>query len=213
MLRSLILATLVVIAVPASAATPDSYTALDRRSATACRAASGLRDAKVGPAVRFSDRFLVDARTVTGRWPQPHMKNAAASMLCLYNRRTQRAETQEAATSGPATAAIKDIWWRAEDIGGRGIVDRSEVTLYLGSDGKVGGRSGCNNYSVNYRVEGASLKLYPPMIGTRMMCPPAVMEQEARYRTLLESATGLTVSADGALVIDTPQGPLRFTRS
>ena len=213
MLRSLILTTLVVIVAPASAATPDSYTALDRRSAAACRAASGLQDAKIGPAVRFSDRFLVDARTVTGRWPQPHMKNAAASLLCLYNRRTQRAETQEAATPGSATATIKDIWWRAEDIGGRGIVDRSEVTLYLGSDGKIGGRSGCNNYSVKYRVEGTSLKLYPPMIGTRMMCPPEVMDQETRYRTLLETATGVTVAPDGALIIDTPRGPLRFTRS
>lgn len=212
MFRSLTLA-LLAIGVPASAATPASYATLDRRSEAACRTASGLRDAKVGPAMRFSDRFLVDARTVTGRWPQPHMKGAAANMLCLYNRRTQRAETQEMAVPAPTTAAIKDVWWRAENIGGRGIVDRSEVTLYLGSDGKAAGISACNNYSANYRIDGTSLKIYPPMIGTRMMCPTALIDLEAEYRALLESATGISVTPDGALIISTTRGELRFTRS
>ncbi len=79
----------------ANAATTGSYAALDRQTSAACIAASGLRAATVGPVVRFSDRFLMDVRTVTGTYPQPHMKGAKGTMLCLYNRRTKRAETQE----------------------------------------------------------------------------------------------------------------------
>lgn len=79
----------------ANAATAPSYAALDLQTSAACIAASGLRDAAAGPVVRFSDDFLMDARTVTGTYPQPHMKGAKGTMLCLYNRQTERAETQE----------------------------------------------------------------------------------------------------------------------
>jgi hypothetical protein len=85
------------LATTANASTNRSYAKLDRQTSAACVAASGLRAATVGPAVRFSDSFLMDARIVTGTYPQPHMKGARGTMLCLYNRRTKRAETQEMA--------------------------------------------------------------------------------------------------------------------
>ena len=81
----------------AHASTSASYTALDRQTSAACIAASGLRAATVGPAIRFSDSFLMDARTVTGTYPQPHMKGAKGKMLCLFNRKTKKAEAQEMA--------------------------------------------------------------------------------------------------------------------
>lgn len=92
LLSSILVATVMV---TAHAATPSSYAELDRQTSAACIAASGLRDATVGPATRFSDDFLMDVRTVTGTYPQPHMKGAKATMLCLFNRQTERAETQE----------------------------------------------------------------------------------------------------------------------
>ena len=96
----------------ANAATTRSYAALDRQTSAACIAASGLRAATVGPVVRFSDRFLMDVRTVTGTYPQPHMKGAKGTMLCLYNRRTKRAETQEMTPAPVAAGDVKHIWWR-----------------------------------------------------------------------------------------------------
>lgn len=86
---------LTMLAATADAATTRSYSKLDRQTSAACIAASGLRAATVGTVVRFSDGFLMDARIVTGTYPQPHMKGAKGTMLCLYNRRTKRAETQE----------------------------------------------------------------------------------------------------------------------
>ena len=203
---------------PSQASTPAAYAALDGQSSAACIKASGLRDARVGGAVRFSDSFLVDARMVSGVWPQAHMKGAKANMLCLYNRRTKRAETQEAtANTHPASAAaevqVKDVWWRAEDVGGGGVIDDARVTLQLGTDGKIGGKSGCNNYSANYMLTGSTLKIYPPMIGTRMMCPPALMALETKFQKLLLGATKVVVRPDGGLMLSSADGQsLRFVR-
>jgi heat shock protein HslJ len=191
------------LAAPAAASTPASFRALDRASAAACIRASGLADAEVGPPIRFSDRMLMDARSVTGRARQPHMTGARLTMLCLYNRRTRVAEAVEQPASTPATTALRDRWWRVEDIQGRGVVDRSEITLYLGSDGRIAGRSGCNNYSARYSLDGDRLRIFPPLIGTRMACAPALMAQEQRFQTLLERAARVEIDPSGALVLVT----------
>jgi heat shock protein HslJ len=202
------------LAAPATAATPDAWAKLDKASEAACLKATNLGGATVGPPIRYSDRTGIDARVVTGTWPQPHMKGAKAKMLCLYNRKNKRVEVQELAEPMVKQAVVvKDMWWRAEDIGGRGIIDNSEVTMMLGSDGKIGGKSGCNGYSANYQITGDALKVYPPMIGTKMMCPPALMNQEQAFRSLLETAQSVSVTPEGALVITSNGGATsRFMR-
>lgn len=199
---------------PVTAATPDAWAKLDKASEAACLKAANLGGATAGPPIRYSDRTGVDARVVTGTWPQPHMKGAKARMLCLYNRKNKRVEVQELAEPVvKAAAMVKDVWWRAEDIGGRGIIDNSEVTLMLGGDGKIGGKSGCNGYSASYQLAGDALKVFPPMIGTRMMCPPALMNQEESYRRLIETAQSVSITTDGALVITSSGGATsRFVR-
>ncbi len=199
---------------PAIAATSDSYAKLDKVSEAACLKAADLGGATVGPPIRYSDRTAVDARVVEGTWPQPHMKGAKARMLCLYNRKTKRVEVQElAAPVVQQTVAVKDVWWRAEDIGGSAVVSGSEVTMMLGTDGKIGGKSGCNGYSANYQMTGEMLNVYPPMIGTRMACPPALMTQENRYRTLIETAQSVRTTPEGWLIIASADGTTsRFSR-
>lgn len=198
---------------PVMAATPASYAKLDKATEAACFKAANLTAAIVGPAIRFSDKASIDARIVTGTWPQPHMKGATAQMLCLYNRKNKRVEVQELAMPPVQVASVKDIWWRAEDIGGKGIIDRSEVTLMLGSDGKIGGKSGCNGYSANYQITGAAVKIYPPMVGTRMACAPALMTQEQEYRSLLETASSVAVTPEGLMIVTSANGATsRFVR-
>jgi len=96
-MRVLLLALpLALIAYPALATAPAAQAGADRATARACRSVSGLKDARVeGAPVRFSDTFGMDVRLVRGTWPQPHMHGASATMLCLYDRRAARAETQE----------------------------------------------------------------------------------------------------------------------
>jgi len=188
---------------------------LDQQTSAACRAASGFHSASVGPVVRFSDRFLMDARTVTGTYPQSHMKGATGTMLCLYNRRTKRAEVQEMAPAMEPVAAtdIKDIWWHGTAIAGR-PVGSSPVTLMFGSNGKIGGKSACNNYSANYMLTRSELRVYAGMIGTRMAYPANVTAQETQFREVLAAATSAKLQSDGTLMIAAPNGQsLRFARA
>lgn len=204
----------ILLAAPATAATPDAWAKLDKSSEAACLKAANLGGATIGPPIRYSDRTGIDARIITGTWPQPHMKGAKAKMLCLYNRKSKRVEVQELAEPAvKAAAVVKDVWWRAEDVGGKGIIDNSEVTLMLGGDGKIGGKSGCNGYSANYQITGDALKVFAPMIGTRMMCAPALMNQEESYRRLIETAQSVSITPEGALVITSAGGATsRFMR-
>lgn len=194
------------------AATPQSYAALDRASAAACARAAGLGSAKVGPPARFSDRMGVDARLVAGRWRQPHMNGAPAKLLCLYDRRTRRVEVQELADDSggapePGTSLVqRDIVWRAVEIDGRPPVGGRPVTVNFGSDGKLTGVSGCNNYSARYQLDGARLAVYPPMIGTRMACGPAVDAQERRFQGILERARSISPGPRGAIVLTADNG-------
>ena len=204
-----------VFAAQLQASTPGAYAALDRQTSTACSAASGLRSTSVGPVVRFSDRFLMDARTVTGTYPQSHMKGATGNMLCLYNRRTKRAEVQEIAPAVQSIAGtdIKDVWWRGTAIAGR-AVGSSPVMLMFGSDGKISGKSACNNFSANYMLTGSELRVYAGMTGTRMACPANVMAQETQFRDVLAAATSAKLQSDETMIIAAPNGQsLRFTRS
>ena len=71
-MRTTIIAVAATLAATAAHASSDAAIAgLDRATARACRSVSGLRDARVDSAVRFSDAFGIDARIVRGTWPQP----------------------------------------------------------------------------------------------------------------------------------------------
>lgn len=195
-----------VVAAPSFASTPDKWAKLDMASQAACLKASGLNSPQVGPPTRFSDNILMDARVVEGTWPQPHMKGAKARMLCLYNRKNKRVEVQELAEPVAKVTMVKDIWWRAESIGGKGIVDGSEITMMLGSDGKIGGKSGCNGYSARYQITREAIQVFPPMIGTRMACAPGIMDQEQAYQNLMQAAASFAVTAKGQLIITSKDG-------
>src|SRR3546814_6121823 len=98
MMKALMIAGLAIAALPAVAATPQAYEELDRTSSLACLRASGFRDAAYAPEpLRFSDRLGVDARLVTGTYAQSDMKGKQGMVLCLYDRKSKRAEVVDAA--------------------------------------------------------------------------------------------------------------------
>lgn len=72
------------LAAAAPAATPESWATLFAQAGQRCAAASGLLDAAPSAQpIDFEDEVLV---LVAGMWPQPHMKQAPAHMLCRYNK-------------------------------------------------------------------------------------------------------------------------------
>ena len=93
---SIALLGLLALAAPATASTDAAWKASARAGRAACIAAAHLVRPTVSAAVGFSDRVGYDAMLVRGTYPQKFMKGAKGTMLCLYDRRTHRAEAIEA---------------------------------------------------------------------------------------------------------------------
>ena len=85
--------------------------------------------------------------------------------------------------------------WLLEDLRGEGVIDRVRTELTLESDGQISGSGGCNRIMGQGKLEGDSLTI-GPLAGTRMACPPAVMEQEARFMKALEEVKGWRVEPE-----------------
>jgi hypothetical protein len=78
------------------ASSPDEWEKHQKEVAATCAKASGLKNARtMGEAVQFGDDIGFDAVMIRGRYPQPHMKNAVGHALCLFDRKTRRAECSE----------------------------------------------------------------------------------------------------------------------
>jgi heat shock protein HslJ len=198
------------------AAAPHAWAALDARSAAECSRASGLLEPKVGAPVRFSDQVGIDVRIVTGIAPQQHMNRASVTMVCGFDRGTGKVEVVEAPadavlTALPSAPSIEGIVWRAEDIGGGGIIDRSRATLSFGADGRISGSASCNAYSGGYALDRGALSITAPLMATKKACAPALMDQERRFLAILGAARRIELLPTGALVVAAPDGrSLRF---
>ena len=81
----------------ALASSPAAWSAHDREVASACTQASGLKQAAVaGQPMVFDDSVGITALVLTGRYPQPRMKNQLGRVLCLFDRKTRQAHTTPA---------------------------------------------------------------------------------------------------------------------
>ncbi len=96
MRRLLIPAAAALLAAPASGSTPEAWKQMQRQAERACIKASALARPRVSNMIVFDDATGVAALLVTGTYPQAHMKGAAGTNLCLYNRRTKKAAVEEA---------------------------------------------------------------------------------------------------------------------
>ena len=118
--------------------------------------------------------------------------------------------------AGPA-AADDDLLgsaWLADDIGGRGVIDRVQSTLEFAKPGQVGGVAGCNRYFGPVTLEGDAVA-FGNLASTRMMCPDALMDQERRFLEALAEARRLALSHEGQVLqmyADDGTPVLRFSR-
>lgn len=79
------------------ASSPDAWISHYEEVEATCLKSSGLREAKsIGDIIGFGDDIGYDALVISGRYPQPHMKNAKSTVLCLFNRSTRVATISEA---------------------------------------------------------------------------------------------------------------------
>lgn len=104
-----------------------------------------------------------------------------------------------------ADADLLERTFQIEDVSGRGIVDRSNVTLRFGQDGQFSGNTGCNTVFGSYKRSGADLE-FGALGSTRKMCAPALMEQEQNVLDILSSVTRIERDKEGALIVRTADG-------
>lgn len=104
----------------------------------------------------------------------------------------------------PATL-LEGPEWVIEDLAGRGLIDRSQVTINFDLGERVWGRASCNNFIGGYQLTGESFTLGPAAT-TMMACSPDLMEQERRFLDLLSEVRQFELSDDGALHLVTHQG-------
>jgi heat shock protein HslJ/membrane-bound inhibitor of C-type lysozyme len=103
---------------------------------------------------------------------------------------------------GDPAALLQGEKWVVEDLDGRGIIDRSRMTLRFGSDGRVSGRASCNKYSATYSLTGEVLAVSEAAL-TRKACAESLMSQEKEFLGLLREVRRFSMSPDGALILHT----------
>ncbi len=96
---------------------------------------------------------------------------------------------------------------------GRGVVDRAQSTLQPLPNGRVAGSSGCNRFTGQGFVSGGKVEI-GTLSTTRMACPPALMDQEAKYLKALAASRRYEIGGDGLMRFfdDRDVAVLRFSR-
>lgn len=112
--------------------------------------------------------------------------------------------------ASPAPQLETEHTYRVEWIGERPLMDRSNLTIIFGQDGRAYGSAGCNHWFANYTLEGQTLTFSAPG-STRKLCAPALMEQEQRFLKSLSQVQRWDFSAIEQLRLWPAEGkPLRL---
>ncbi len=112
---------------------------------------------------------------------------------------------------GSPASLLTGAEWVVEDIGGKGIIDRSRATLNFGKDNRVAGRASCNTYGASWTLSGEGLTIDQGQ-STLMSCSPALDDQEREFLRLLESVARFDITDDGALVLQAADGGILTAR-
>ncbi|MGO1460728.1 MAG: META domain-containing protein [Marinobacter sp.] len=96
--------------------------------------------------------------------------------------------------------------WVVEDIGGKGLIDSSHVSMVFREDNRVGGNSSCNNYNGEYQLDGSEFTVGDNIASTRRACAPALMNQEDLFLKLLMNVSEARLGDNGELLLSTPEG-------
>jgi putative lipoprotein len=106
-----------------------------------------------------------------------------------------------AVEGGPATPAgsLQGTEWRAQEIGGRSVLDMVQATLSIEAGGRISGSAGCNRYFGTASVKDGMIEV-GPLGTTRMACMPAQMDQEKNFLDAIAKTRGFHVE-DGRLVL------------
>lgn len=104
--------------------------------------------------------------------------------------------------------------WLAEDIDGRGVIDRARSTLEFPITGQVAGLAACNRYFGAVSLTADTIAV-GNLASTRKMCSESLMEQEQRFLAALSKAKRLELTHEGQILLvytDNSTPILRFSK-
>ena len=99
--------------------------------------------------------------------------------------------------------------WRIDNIDQGNIVESSIVTIEFLEDGRISGRTGCNNYFGGAAINGNSISISGTG-ATQMACTEELMLQERHFFEALSSSEKLAMKSDGSLLFFDAQGVERL---
>ncbi len=93
--------------------------------------------------------------------------------------------------------------WTVQTIGGVPVIEESGVTILFMEEWRVAGSASCNRFIGGYELTGEGLSF--SQLGTTMMaCEEHLSQQESRFLEVLQAVVRFEISADGRLVLHTP---------
>ncbi len=104
--------------------------------------------------------------------------------------------------------------WLAQDIDGRGVVDRARSTMDFTKAGQVSGLAACNRYFGPVSLSGDAIT-FGNLAATRMMCPDTLMDQEQRFLQALSMSKRFELTNEGRILLIYAHGSepgLRFSK-
>jgi heat shock protein HslJ len=94
--------------------------------------------------------------------------------------------------------------WRVMEIAGQAVPAEAQVTMSF-REGRIAGRSACNRYTSGATIGDGTIAV-GAVAGTRMACPPLLMEIETRFLAVLQQAERWTLDRSGRLTVTAKDG-------
>ncbi|PHV32754.1 META domain-containing protein [Janthinobacterium sp. BJB312] len=110
-------------------------------------------------------------------------------------------------------ASLTNTYWKLTQLDGTPVAmapqQEREVRITLTDDGKVTGFTGCNRVMGGYTVAGTTLR-FTQLAGTRMACPPPLMQLESAVLANLNSVTGYQLDGEKLILLKDGAPVARF---
>lgn len=95
--------------------------------------------------------------------------------------------------------------WVVEGIDSAGVVDDSRPTINFLPEDRVAGHASCNEFSGGWNLTGEGVG-FTRLVSTKKACAPALMDQEARFLSLLSDITRFDIGKQGELLLTSSDG-------
>jgi heat shock protein HslJ len=176
----------------------DSATTIDGTQVTSIQ----VRYGKTGRLEKLQNQHVTATGTLT------HRQGVETGEQPVLN-----VSSIKAAAAGATSFSLSNSEWLLEDLSGNGVVEHARATLAFPEPGKVAGNGSCNRFFGTAEIHGDAIK-FGAMGSTRMACPEAIMNQEAKYLEELQAGERFEWKDPYLLIYcKGTEKPLRFTRT